>query len=428
MSKAGILRQYRQITCKRSVGGNNFSQGIMDYDFSIGGNTVFNPSKSYFRIGVRLTGAAGVPVLANDLTFANFCPGNLFDNCYFYAGGQNVSSIVNYAPQAHATAYRLKKSGAWLSTIGKDAYGIDSSFFSRQSKSSSDGQARDAADPGHNFPVDDPDQSVVYFMYQPPLGIMEHNKPLGAGDYRFQFNPNANYKTAAVESNVANKAGDIADDGNTTDFVVESMELYICTEKMDVSPTGTDLLHLLEHQVQSKPISAAGEQNYDFTIPPSTRALSIFVQSSKSGTNTLCPPSSFITLNPGGTAKANDQNSLRSFQITYANVTKPPTRWTSEFGANTQKLSQRYLDTQIESSQAFSSGGCQTFQQWKNDGALIHYGWARDASDRSTQLQLQIDFASMEPNANLFVVAHYSRTVEMQVSNGFISSVSSLSI
>jgi len=416
-------RTFRQCTAKRSIAGDAFPRGVMDFDFSIGGKTTFIPSKSYFRIGVRLTQTDGItaPVTTDDFTFANFCPGNLFDNCYFLAGGQNVSNIVNYAPQAHACGYRLKKSGAWLSTIGKDAYGIQSNWAARQQKSASNGDL--GTDPGHNLPIDQVDQSIVYFMYQPPIGIMEHNKPLGSGDYRFQFNPNSNYKTACIESNAAPLASPA--DFN---FEVQSMELYICTEKLDVSPTGTDLLHLMEHQVQSKPITSAGENNFDFTVPPSTKALSIFVQSGKSGSNTLCPPSNFKCLDNAGDNKVDHQNGLRSIQLTYANVTKPPTRWTSEFGANTQKLQQRYLDTQIESSQAFSSGGCETIAQWLESGLLLHYNWNRDASDRSTQLQIQADFSSMEANANLFVIAHYSRSVELQISNGFISSVNSLSI
>lgn len=408
---SGIERIYRQITCKRSISRENFPRGVMDFDFSIGGKTVWIPSKSYFRVGVRLTGTGtNAPTTAADVAFANFCPGNLFDNCYLLAGGQNVSSIVNYAPQAHACAYRLKKSGAWLSTVGKDAYGIQSNFNARKQKCSSDGEK--GADATHNFPVDDVDQSVVYFMYQPPVGVMEHSKPLGSGDYRFQFNPNANYKIACVES----ATGKVTP--TNYNFEVDSMELYICTEKMDVSPTGTDTLHLMEHQVQSKKITA-GEQNFDFTVPPSTRAISIFVQS---GTRTTrVPPSNFKCV-------GDHERKLQSIQITYANTTKPPTRWTSEFGTNTNKLQQRYLDTQIESTQAFSSGGCETFQQWLENGVLLHYNWNRDAADRSTQLQLQTNFLSMEADANIFVVSHYSRTVEMSVTNGFISSVTSLSI
>ena len=94
---SGLNRTFRQITCKRSVADENFPKGVMDFDFSIGGKTVFIPSRSYFSIGVELRGANNA-LPEGEVAFANFCAGNLFDNCYFLAGRQNVSNIVNYAP------------------------------------------------------------------------------------------------------------------------------------------------------------------------------------------------------------------------------------------------------------------------------------------------------------------------------------------
>ena len=334
-----MQRQYRQITAKRNISGDDFDKGVIDFDMSIGGKSVWIPSRSYFRVGVELTKPDGTPVTkADDVAFANFCPGNLFDNVYFLAGGQTVSSIVNYAPQAHACSYRLSKSGAWLNSVGKDAYGIPPDFEYRQMQASVADNADNALVP---VPQDVSQQNKVFFMYKPPVGIMEHSKPMGSGDYRFQFNPNSNYKTACVESPSGATTADYS-------FNVTSMELYICTELMDVSPTGTEVLHLMEHQVQSKPIGGAGDKNFDFTIPPSTKAISIFVQSGAAGTNTMCPPSLLgcKTAGVGAVAGGYDaHNSIKSLQLTYANITKPPTRWSSEFTADVQKLQQRYLDT-----------------------------------------------------------------------------------
>jgi hypothetical protein len=415
-----MQRTYRQITAKRNISGAEFDKGVIDFDFSIGGKTVWVPSKSYFRVGVELTKLDGTPIVkADDVAFANYCPGNLFDNVYFLAGGQTVSSIVNYAPQAHATAYRLSKSGAWLNSIGKDAYGICPDYEYRQMQASVNVLVDSVLVP---VPQDISQQNKVYFMYKPPVGIMEHNKPMGSGDYRFQFNPNSNYKTACVESRSGMGIGDYT-------FNVTSMEFYVCTELMDVSPTGTEVLHLMEHQVQSKPLGGAGDKNFDFTIPSSTKAISIFIQSGAAGTSTMCPPSVLGCKTSGiGNAGYDSQNSIRSIQLTYANVTKPPTRWTSEFTNEVKKLQQRYLDTQIESSQAYSPGGCETLQQWLEGGVLLHYSWVRDAQDRSTQLQIQADYAQFEPNSSLFVISHYTRSCEIDVNNGFVSQVRSLTV
>ena len=405
-------RKWRQSTAKRTISGAAFTQGVIDFDFSVGSNTVFIPSKSYFRIGVQLqsldAGNAPQAITGRELAFANFCPGNMFDNCFFYAGGQNVSSCINYSPQAHALSYRLRKSGAWLNSVGKDAYGIAASYHLR--KRLVDETVVADADVALAPSQDGGDAPIRYFIYQPPLGIMEHSKPMGAGQYRFQFNPASNYATACVESNNV---------GTHFRFTVESMELYVCEEKMDISPTGTDVLHLLEHQVQSKKMD---NPSLDFTVPPSTKAITIFVQSGAAGTDIRIPPSKFTTL-------TDTHVTLQNLQLTYANTTKPPTNWSSDSGAHILKLQQRYLDTQIESGQAFSSGGCETMADWLLNGPIYHYTFVRDANDRSTQVQLSTQW-KLPVNAadNLFLVAHYTRSVEIQVEAGYISSVVSLNL
>ena len=412
-----MQRVYRQVMPKRSIALNEFNKGLIDFDFSIGGQTVWIPNRSYFRLGLKIEKivGGGAPTKADDVAFANYCAGNLFDNCFFMAGGQNVSSITNYSAQAHAASYRLKKSGAWLNTVGKDAYGINPSYTYRKNQVATDGEwmidSATNVDPGNIPEPDEHSMNCVYMMYAPPLGIMEHSKPMASGDYRFQFNPASNFETAGLES----KTG--ADDFK---LVVQSMELYICTEKQEVSPTGTETLHLMEHQIQSKPLTG-NENMLDFTVPSSTKAISIFVQSGGAGSTTEMPPSRFCCV-------GEQERSLKSVQITYANITKPPTRWSSVYSNNERKLQQRYLDTQIESSQAFSPGGCQTLQQWIDDGVLLHYSWVHDANDRSTQLQLAIDYINVEARANIFVIAHYTKSVEIQVSNGFVSSVTSVVI
>ena len=407
-----MQRVWRQSTAKRTVAGPQFTQGVIDFDFSVGSNTVFIPSKSYFRISVELQKVDGTAFTdASDVAFANFCPGNLFDNCFFYAGGQNVSSCINYGPQAHALAYRLRKSGAWMNSIGKDAYGICADLTTRsrmvrpetaeEKKSTAYGQtpSRDAVN-----------TCKRYFMYQPPIGIMEHSKPMGAGSYRFQFNPASNFEKACLEQGT---------DSNLYKVAVFNMELYICEEKMEISPTGSDVLNLLEHQVQSKKLSESA--SLDFTVPPSTKAITIFVQSATAGINTQYPPSKF---------KGSTGAKLRNLQLTFANTTKPPTNWESMSGNKTEGLQQRYLDTQIESGQAFSSGGCETMADWLKNGEVFHYTFVRDSNDRSTQVQLSAhwDRDITASTDNIFVVSHYTRSIQIDVENGYVAQVQSLNI
>jgi hypothetical protein len=362
MSHEPLELQYRQITSQRAVINDNFPQGVIDFNFSIGGRTGFIPNRSYFRIGLKVTGPDNVapPTVSDQLAFADSVAGNLFTNVYFRAGGQDVSSIVNYCPQAAACKNRIDKSGAWLNTTGKDSYALDADFQSRVNRVSSDvpglldGQLQTvklgaaatqssytvtiAVDgvvtgvgtdflvtgnvvvgdellisgslytvtvatnattltvtPAPNAvvttgatgsamkvirEVDGDGRNEVYVIYQPPIGIFDHGDPLGSGDYRIQLNPNAYYKQSCVESKFNLSPGVAAGNEMGFNFDVKSIQFYAATCKVAIPATGTETIHLMECQVQSKPISQqTGENLLDFTIPPSTKAISVFVQS-----------------------------------------------------------------------------------------------------------------------------------------------------
>ena len=125
---------YREISCQKSVIGADFERGNQDYNFSMGAPTAWIPSKSYFRITLKLSstsdaaGTGNQPTISNQLAFADNVAACLYNNAYFKAGGQDVSSIVNYIPQASALLHRTSKSQAWLNSIGKSAYMLNADF------------------------------------------------------------------------------------------------------------------------------------------------------------------------------------------------------------------------------------------------------------------------------------------------------------
>jgi len=88
---------------------------------------------------------------------------------------------------------------------------------------------------------------------------------------------------------------------------------------------------------------------------------------------------------------------LESLQITYANTTKPSTRWSSSFskvqnGAagnpSINEMQQRYNDSLQESGLLMSSGGAETFKDYLARGPYYHYSFTRDSEDKSTQVQI----------------------------------------
>src|SRR5688572_13489606 len=105
----------REISCQKAVSGNNFAQGNQDFNFSIGNPMAARQellSSNCVSPSPRPIGPAQ-PKVQDQLAFADDAISCLY-NVYFRAGGQDVSSIVNYVAQAHALKMRVMKSGAWL--------------------------------------------------------------------------------------------------------------------------------------------------------------------------------------------------------------------------------------------------------------------------------------------------------------------------
>jgi len=71
-------------------------------------------------------------------------------------------------------------------------------------------------------------------------------------------------------------------------LIIHSVKLYVATVKASI-PQGISTLYLMESMVQSKPLQSM-EQQFEFTVPSSTRALTFFLQSNKSGSNPRYPP------------------------------------------------------------------------------------------------------------------------------------------
>jgi hypothetical protein len=199
--------------------------------------------------------------------------------------------------------------------------------------------------------------------------------------------------------------------------VVNDVKLYIATVQM-VIPDSIVELNLNEIQVQSKTISA-GSNNLQFTVPPSTTGISIFVQGNDAGSSARVPPTMFV-------CKDGSQNKLTSLQLTYANLSKPSTNWASRYNETTNQIQQRYLQTLQESGIIDSEGGAESLDDYIKRGCLYYYSYNLDRDNLATQAQLQITLSAVEADANVFLVSHYRKLTEITTSNGMIQAVRSL--
>ena len=122
---------YTEISCSRAINGELFSQGIMDFPFSISSPSSFVPSKSFFGISLQLNKGTSAPIISDQIAYADNCAGNLFTTASFRFGGVEVSKTTSYAKQASILKTRAGSTHAYLKTIGKDCAMLESSFSKR---------------------------------------------------------------------------------------------------------------------------------------------------------------------------------------------------------------------------------------------------------------------------------------------------------
>lgn len=478
---------WREVNCSRSVSGTSFPNGVQDFNFGVGAPTGFIPSKSYFKIDCEIKENGAAPDYTSMTALADMAPNSLYNNVSFQAGGRDISSIVSHVPQAGAVRNRLRRSGAWQKSTGKVAYGMEAEFQKRVEQVSTKGADvadyevvrlgsagnettgtiaisaggvvsgvnvqlltaglkigdylsvnginyrittapnTDAdGDTGARVPIPPaavvaslvchglkkPDvganRNNVSLMWQPPLGIFDYNDILGSGDYRVTLNPNADYQTACIESK----------SGRAVSLSITNVRLYVCTVKASI-PSGLSELSLMEQQLYSKSITSG--QTLDFTVPSSTNSIAVFVQQNTAGSNTLYPPTKFSVADDA-------ERSLTQLQLTYNNVTKPSTNWSSAFSPTINQLQQRYFETQMESGMLHSEGGSESFEDWLARGCLYLFDFSKDENSRTTQLQLQATFSGNVSSANLFICAFYESKVEIATENGMVQNVRRLAV
>ncbi len=484
----GVEQTQMEVRPQRSVSLDQFPRGVIDLSFTVGGTFAWVPNRSYVRIACTIKNPAGNPPGEFDnIAFADNVCGNLFDNCFMRAGQQNVSSIVSYLSQASQLKNRLTKSGAWVNSFGKSAYGQDPSFASRvQSVSLSgravgevydvaigdggtasigvgtnvvtlagatnfaqfeigdilviEGQQWEIATPptdaiGAGMTVTQvsvaaiaatdqafirkvnqtPRKQTVYIMWVPPIGIFDSDRPLGSGDYRLSLNPYSNYKRTCVQ------ALEDLTPGTGFDFEVEDLSFFPYITRTNMPTSGIDKLELSEIYVQTKSVTNNKTNQIEVTVPPSTYSICVFVQANSATSNTKNPPSVFKALD-------RSDERLKNLQISYANVNKPSTNWSSDYSTTENYMTQRYHDTQCESGMIYNDGGGETFPEWLERGPYYCYSFLRDASDRSTHCNVNMSYENLQTDTTIFVCALYRRVAEISYQSGRVTSVQTLSV
>ena len=421
---------------KLAIDGSTRSDGVKDYrsykDLTLGTDTDANAYADTVGTigGIVLDGATGYPLTANVTSSEVETEFEvLFANGYLRVGDTVSLNGVAYGTIASVTSATILvinvNVGFNIANAQAGLLNISRATNSRLGRNN----------------------GFVY--WQPPLGIFDvvGNKPLSSGDFKLQLNPNPNYQTAVIESLTSRLPYSSRNGTSSYQFVINNVLLYVAQAKASIPSSMSEIYPLTEIQVMNKAmqnVNNSATQNLDFSVPPSTFALAVYVQRSDAGTTTQLPLTRFKvgwepigSITAGGAPLPNQalDESLSSLMITYGSVTKPPSLYSSNYGLvggqpaqnGIDQMQQRWIQSVQNNGTFLAEGGVESYSDWLDRGPIYYWDFSRDANDSSTYVNVQIAYNNGVPlGSNLFVAAFYKRQVQIDTENGFVVGVTSI--
>lgn len=413
-----VEKQWREITCRNPITGDQFPNGLKDFKFSVGQGYGFIPNLSYFRVELKLTVADKKPSPTDGVTFADGPVGNMFNNIYFNMGGQTVSSATSNLGQCEIMKNRLTKAKAYNETLGK-ATGFIPSFTDRKVMLNT---MTDYKYQSEQSALSGAGRNVKMFIWKPALGIFDVSTPLGAGEYDIQLNPSQDYVTSAIQTKSPMAVGKGA-----TQVMVEvvNFRFYACMVRTNLPASGVETLHLMEMSAHTLNVKSGTnhETNEEVSVPSSTRALTMFLQDAQAGKISTVPPSLFHV-----SEKFHNSLSLKDYQIQYANMTKPTVRYNSIHTGDNDNLQQRYINCALESGQFFNPAGFESYDEYLQRGPYQHESFIKASDNLATRVHVVANYGDVERDSRLFIISHYSSTVQITRQHGLIVDIKQLNV
>lgn len=390
---------YRQVVPTRDVSTTNFSNGSIHINWTNSSNEWTYLPKSYFRIRFTLDSAAfdgkGVEATKGTAPTMNLAA-SLFQSMEFRINGTTVSRCSNFVAQTDMWVKRLKKSGTELE------------------KTTAVTELTQASDADRKGYIGEAAAVVAYELemcWQPQcLGIWDTKHALPIGDYEIILNPqpSATILKHAVYQSATGTFG----------FRVDDMYLYLHQSESKRMDNGSYLIDLDEYNIQSEDVSQTSLTQKHFTVPPSTVALGVAFQDGRVGTDTLYQPTKFI-------GEGSVELKVNRFYMQFAGRSFPsPDSDPGYVATATDRTTQRYIETILESGTYFDTGGAETVAEWKTRGQYYYFRVNRDGSSQDTRLTVNTQFSGGDvSNLRMLVLSQFKRVVKVTVRNSRVVSV-----
>ena len=183
------------------------------------------------------------------------------------------------------------------------------------------------------------------------------------------------------------------------------------------------MLDLTQVRVQSDKIDSVSFGQKSFDVSPSTYQLSVCFQDLRAGNNSQISQSKFKSYNGG--VNVATETALTRFYLNFAGQSQPNPDFAGEFNSTTDYLTQRYLETQLNTGAFFDTGGPESYADWIKRGMYMTFQTPRDGSDRSTRVMLNQQFATGTDVTNLRVLLfdHSKQVCRVRVQDGQVVQV-----
>ena len=267
----------------------------------------------------------------------------------------------------------------------------------------------------------------MYFelMWQPPLSIFNVEHCIPSGNFSLVMNPStsSSYQKMAVETKLG--GGDINPGLTASSYKFDVIDQYFFVQTYE-GPRADNLTYLLDLtqvRVQSDKIDSVSFSQKSFDVSPSTYQLSVCFQDLRAGNNSQISQSKFKSYNAG--VNAATETALTRFYLNFAGQSQPNPDFAGEFNSTTDYLTQRYLETQLNTGAFFDTGGPESYADWIKRGMYMTFQTPRDGSDRSTRVMLNQQFATGTDVTNLRVLLfdHSKQVCRVRVQDGQVVQV-----
>ena len=260
----------------------------------------------------------------------------------------------------------------------------------------------------------------IELIWNPPLSLLRKVARIPTGQWEIVLTPQASsaYQKYGIESSGADKTA-----GTDFSLSVTDMFYYAHVVEGERYSDSSYILDLDNVSCQVQQIDTASFGQKDFTVSPSTHALTVAYQDSRVGTNSLVSSSKFKSYNVA--VSADTDLALNRLFVNFNGRNMPQPDADPEFNTTTDRTAQRWAETQIVTGALMDAGGPETIQDYHDRGSYYHFQTPQDKGSRATRVLVHQGFTGGTDVTNMRVLlfSHHKALLHVQVADGMVTKV-----